>query len=204
MKRELSWLDDLIPESKKKKEDDKKKKAKEVLLQDANWNFKDGLTSIWCFVYLLLIIYRLWIFLSTHFFLYRQNFWTAYFCHYLSTQEAQRMEVEGGMGIPYDNMDHLEIPVKTPKIRLVKVHSCSIQDILWNLTLCELWVSFKHPVLASFKGSFSMFWPVLLRQIWQRSLWHLIRGRHERSGWSFVCSQACLSSGYRILPLYSY
>lgn len=34
MKRELSWLDDLIPESKKKKEDDKKKKAKEVLLQD--------------------------------------------------------------------------------------------------------------------------------------------------------------------------
>lgn len=36
MKRELSWLDDLMPESKKKKEDDKKKKAKEVLLQDAN------------------------------------------------------------------------------------------------------------------------------------------------------------------------
>uniref|UniRef100_A0A673MMM7 Anion exchange protein n=1 Tax=Sinocyclocheilus rhinocerous TaxID=307959 RepID=A0A673MMM7_9TELE len=35
-KRELSWLDDLIPESKKKKEDDKKKKAKEVLLQDVN------------------------------------------------------------------------------------------------------------------------------------------------------------------------
>ena len=31
-KRELSWLDDLMPESKKKKEDDKKKKAKEVLL----------------------------------------------------------------------------------------------------------------------------------------------------------------------------
>uniref|UniRef100_A0A670ZJ90 Anion exchange protein n=1 Tax=Pseudonaja textilis TaxID=8673 RepID=A0A670ZJ90_PSETE len=29
-KRELSWLDDLMPESKKKKEDDKKKKAKEV------------------------------------------------------------------------------------------------------------------------------------------------------------------------------
>lgn len=29
-KRELSWLDDLIPESKKKKEDDKKKKEKEV------------------------------------------------------------------------------------------------------------------------------------------------------------------------------
>uniref|UniRef100_A0A4W5QJV2 Solute carrier family 4 member 7 n=1 Tax=Hucho hucho TaxID=62062 RepID=A0A4W5QJV2_9TELE len=28
--RELSWLDDLMPESKKKKEDDKKKKAKEV------------------------------------------------------------------------------------------------------------------------------------------------------------------------------
>uniref|UniRef100_A0A8C2E9N1 Anion exchange protein n=1 Tax=Cyprinus carpio TaxID=7962 RepID=A0A8C2E9N1_CYPCA len=30
-KRELSWLDDLMPESKKKKEDDKKKKAKETL-----------------------------------------------------------------------------------------------------------------------------------------------------------------------------
>uniref|UniRef100_A0A673BAN5 Anion exchange protein n=1 Tax=Sphaeramia orbicularis TaxID=375764 RepID=A0A673BAN5_9TELE len=30
-KRELSWLDDLIPESKKKKEDDKKKKAREEL-----------------------------------------------------------------------------------------------------------------------------------------------------------------------------
>lgn len=29
-KRELSWLDDLMPESKKKKEDDKKKKEKEV------------------------------------------------------------------------------------------------------------------------------------------------------------------------------
>uniref|UniRef100_A0A672RXQ2 Anion exchange protein n=1 Tax=Sinocyclocheilus grahami TaxID=75366 RepID=A0A672RXQ2_SINGR len=59
-KRELSWLDDLIPESKKKKEDDKKKKAKE---------------------------------------------------------EAQRMmEAEGGMEIPYDNGDHLEIPVKTLKV----------------------------------------------------------------------------------------
>uniref|UniRef100_A0A8C3RVC3 Anion exchange protein n=1 Tax=Chelydra serpentina TaxID=8475 RepID=A0A8C3RVC3_CHESE len=32
-KRELSWLDDLMPESKKKKEDDKKKKAKEVSVQ---------------------------------------------------------------------------------------------------------------------------------------------------------------------------
>uniref|UniRef100_A0A4W5QEK0 Solute carrier family 4 member 7 n=1 Tax=Hucho hucho TaxID=62062 RepID=A0A4W5QEK0_9TELE len=31
--RELSWLDDLMPESKKKKEDDKKKKAKEVRVQ---------------------------------------------------------------------------------------------------------------------------------------------------------------------------
>lgn len=31
-KRELSWLDDLIPESKKKKEDDKKKKAREKLV----------------------------------------------------------------------------------------------------------------------------------------------------------------------------
>ncbi|XP_043116079.1 sodium bicarbonate cotransporter 3 isoform X5 [Puntigrus tetrazona] len=60
-KRELSWLDDLMPESKKKKEDDKKKKEKE---------------------------------------------------------EAQRMmEDEGGMEIPYDNGDHLEIPVKTLKVR---------------------------------------------------------------------------------------
>ncbi|XP_043116083.1 sodium bicarbonate cotransporter 3 isoform X9 [Puntigrus tetrazona] len=59
-KRELSWLDDLMPESKKKKEDDKKKKEKE---------------------------------------------------------EAQRMmEDEGGMEIPYDNGDHLEIPVKTLKV----------------------------------------------------------------------------------------
>ncbi|KTF81359.1 hypothetical protein cypCar_00014286 [Cyprinus carpio] len=65
LKRELSWLDDLMPESKKKKEDDKKKKAKE---------------------------------------------------------EAQRMmEVDGGMEVPYDNGDHLEIPVKSLKVRLVKV-----------------------------------------------------------------------------------
>ncbi|XP_059206640.1 sodium bicarbonate cotransporter 3-like isoform X11 [Centropristis striata] len=34
-KRELSWLDDLMPESKKKKEDDKKKKAREKLASDA-------------------------------------------------------------------------------------------------------------------------------------------------------------------------
>ncbi|CAK6965858.1 sodium bicarbonate cotransporter 3-like [Scomber scombrus] len=34
-KRELSWLDDLIPESKKKKEDDKKKKAREKLEQES-------------------------------------------------------------------------------------------------------------------------------------------------------------------------
>lgn len=33
-KRELSWLDDLMPESKKKKEDDKKKKEKEVKRQE--------------------------------------------------------------------------------------------------------------------------------------------------------------------------
>uniref|UniRef100_A0A8C1UQR8 Anion exchange protein n=1 Tax=Cyprinus carpio TaxID=7962 RepID=A0A8C1UQR8_CYPCA len=65
LKRELSWLDDLMPESKKKKEDDKKKKAKE---------------------------------------------------------EAQRMmEADGGMEVPYDNGDHLEIPVKSLKVRLVKV-----------------------------------------------------------------------------------
>ncbi|XP_059364356.1 sodium bicarbonate cotransporter 3-like isoform X9 [Carassius carassius] len=60
LKRELSWLDDLMPESKKKKEDDKKKKAKE---------------------------------------------------------EAQRMmEAEGAMEVPYDNGDHLEIPVKSLKV----------------------------------------------------------------------------------------
>ncbi|XP_016381965.1 sodium bicarbonate cotransporter 3 isoform X4 [Sinocyclocheilus rhinocerous] len=69
-KRELSWLDDLIPESKKKKEDDKKKKAKE---------------------------------------------------------EAQRMmEAEGGMEIPYDNGDHLEIPVKTLKVSEEKTASIKI------------------------------------------------------------------------------
>ncbi|XP_069033196.1 sodium bicarbonate cotransporter 3-like isoform X7 [Embiotoca jacksoni] len=34
-KRELSWLDDLIPESKKKKEDDKKKKAREKLEEES-------------------------------------------------------------------------------------------------------------------------------------------------------------------------
>lgn len=33
-KRELSWLDDLMPESKKKKEDDKKKKEREKLVSD--------------------------------------------------------------------------------------------------------------------------------------------------------------------------
>ncbi|XP_052473936.1 sodium bicarbonate cotransporter 3 isoform X12 [Carassius gibelio] len=60
LKRELSWLDDLMPESKKKKEDDKKKKAKE---------------------------------------------------------EAQcLMEAEGAMEGPYDNGDHLEIPVKSLKV----------------------------------------------------------------------------------------
>lgn len=39
-KRELSWLDDLMPESKKKKEDDKKKKAKEVSVQKAKSELK--------------------------------------------------------------------------------------------------------------------------------------------------------------------
>lgn len=33
-KRELSWLDDLMPESKKKKEDDKKKKEREKLVSE--------------------------------------------------------------------------------------------------------------------------------------------------------------------------
>lgn len=38
-KRELSWLDDLIPESKKKKEDDKKKKAREKLVKAFSCDF---------------------------------------------------------------------------------------------------------------------------------------------------------------------
>lgn len=43
-------------------------------------------------------------------------------CQNLSTQEAQRMmEAGGGIEIPYDG-DHLEIPVKTLKVRLVTVH----------------------------------------------------------------------------------
>ncbi|XP_052002885.1 sodium bicarbonate cotransporter 3-like isoform X4 [Xyrauchen texanus] len=58
--RELSWLDDLMPESKKKKEDDKKKKEKE---------------------------------------------------------EAQRMMEAEGIDVPYDGDSHLDIPVKTLKVR---------------------------------------------------------------------------------------
>uniref|UniRef100_A0A672L815 Solute carrier family 4 member 7 n=1 Tax=Sinocyclocheilus grahami TaxID=75366 RepID=A0A672L815_SINGR len=65
LKRELSWLDDLMPESKKKKEDDKKKKAKEVLVQDVDL-------------------------------------------------------------VPYDNGDHLEIPVKSLKISEEKTVSIKI------------------------------------------------------------------------------
>ena len=38
-KRELSWLDDLMPESKKKKEDDKKKKEKEVKKRISNVHY---------------------------------------------------------------------------------------------------------------------------------------------------------------------
>ncbi|XP_016338428.1 sodium bicarbonate cotransporter 3-like isoform X5 [Sinocyclocheilus anshuiensis] len=78
LKRELSWLDDLMPESKKKKEDDKKKKAKERPLDVCN-------------------------------------------------QEAQRMmEAESGMEVPYDNGDHLEIPVKSLKISEEKTVSIKI------------------------------------------------------------------------------
>uniref|UniRef100_UPI0037E89B9B sodium bicarbonate cotransporter 3-like isoform X2 n=1 Tax=Semicossyphus pulcher TaxID=241346 RepID=UPI0037E89B9B len=49
-KRELSWLDDLMPESKKKKEDDKKKKAREKLeaesrLQEEDLGLKVGYES---------------------------------------------------------------------------------------------------------------------------------------------------------------
>ncbi|KAM6974057.1 sodium bicarbonate cotransporter 3-like isoform 5-T5 [Tautogolabrus adspersus] len=40
-KRELSWLDDLIPESKKKKEDDKKKKAREKLQKESILKVED-------------------------------------------------------------------------------------------------------------------------------------------------------------------
>lgn len=44
-KRELSWLDDLMPESKKKKEDDKKKKEKEVTTQEL-WIYTNHLVNI--------------------------------------------------------------------------------------------------------------------------------------------------------------
>lgn len=39
-KKDLSWLDDLMPESKKKKEDDKKKKEREKLVSD--WEVSVG------------------------------------------------------------------------------------------------------------------------------------------------------------------
>uniref|UniRef100_A0A8C9YIR3 Anion exchange protein n=1 Tax=Sander lucioperca TaxID=283035 RepID=A0A8C9YIR3_SANLU len=45
-KRELSWLDDLIPESKKKKEDDKKKKEREKLQALALKDSFDGLDRL--------------------------------------------------------------------------------------------------------------------------------------------------------------
>ncbi|XP_061530642.1 sodium bicarbonate cotransporter 3-like isoform X4 [Phycodurus eques] len=41
-KRELSWLDDLIPESKKKKDDDKKKKRE---TEDADWNLEGAVDN---------------------------------------------------------------------------------------------------------------------------------------------------------------
>lgn len=41
-KRELSWLDDLMPESKKKKEDDKKKRAREKLVKLISCLFSVG------------------------------------------------------------------------------------------------------------------------------------------------------------------
>uniref|UniRef100_A0A3B5MR64 Anion exchange protein n=1 Tax=Xiphophorus couchianus TaxID=32473 RepID=A0A3B5MR64_9TELE len=41
--RELSWLDDLMPESKKKTEDDKKKKAQEKLVNSFTWLFSVGI-----------------------------------------------------------------------------------------------------------------------------------------------------------------
>ncbi|XP_078123132.1 sodium bicarbonate cotransporter 3-like isoform X2 [Sander vitreus] len=42
-KRELSWLDDLIPESKKKKEDDKKKKEREKLEEETRLHEEEAL-----------------------------------------------------------------------------------------------------------------------------------------------------------------
>lgn len=45
-KRELSWLDDLIPESKKKKEDDKKKKAREKLVKAFSCDFNTWLSLV--------------------------------------------------------------------------------------------------------------------------------------------------------------
>lgn len=41
-KKDLSWLDDLMPESKKKKEDDKKKKEREKLVSDSEFNVTIG------------------------------------------------------------------------------------------------------------------------------------------------------------------
>uniref|UniRef100_A0A673IR19 Anion exchange protein n=1 Tax=Sinocyclocheilus rhinocerous TaxID=307959 RepID=A0A673IR19_9TELE len=112
LKRELSWLDDLMPESKKKKEDDKKKK------------------------------------------------------------EAQRMmEAESGMEVPYDNGDHLEIPVKSLKIRLVKVHrSYTVrfsQDVLHTAAKAFLCCGFllntlRWPHSKAHSVSFGLF---LLKQI---------------------------------------
>uniref|UniRef100_A0A673IR01 Anion exchange protein n=1 Tax=Sinocyclocheilus rhinocerous TaxID=307959 RepID=A0A673IR01_9TELE len=123
LKRELSWLDDLMPESKKKKEDDKKKKAKERPLDVCN-------------------------------------------------QEAQRMmEAESGMEVPYDNGDHLEIPVKSLKIRLVKVHrSYTVrfsQDVLHTAAKAFLCCGFllntlRWPHSKAHSVSFGLF---LLKQI---------------------------------------
>lgn len=41
-KKDLSWLDDLMPESKKKREDDKKKKEREKLGNDSEVSVRHG------------------------------------------------------------------------------------------------------------------------------------------------------------------
>lgn len=66
----------------------------------------------------------------------------------------------------------------------------------WVIYLCGFLLSNRcWPHSVSFD-------PFLLRQIWQCSLRRLIWGTHERSGWSFADTQACLCSGSCILPLY--
>lgn len=118
-KRELSWLDDLMPESKKKKEDDKKKKAKEVIIEMALLYFLFTCIYHQCDV---------WVYFSYLEYFYSSTILLDFFNkllsrQILSTQEARRLlEAGAGIEIPYEGSAHLEIPVKTLKVRLVTVH----------------------------------------------------------------------------------